>query len=212
VKTHFQKSEYRFSELSEAAKQKAREAFIGDFYLGNDWWESTFEDANRVAKILGLDLETTRRHKSGAEIVGIGIFFSGFWSQGDGASFAGYYNFNPQAVDQIKAYCAVPRLDRIASELLAMQVSQRLCGCTPFSAKITRSGGYCHAYSMDFEILDFDSEEIGIPDEERFAKIMRDFAGWIYESLEETHDYLVSDECVDEQLVDEIFDEDGHAV
>jgi hypothetical protein len=39
--------------------------------------------------------------------------------------------------------------------------------------------------------------------------LMRDFADWIYERLEQEHDYLLSDETVDEQLADANFDEDG---
>ena len=48
--------------------------------------------------------------------------------------------------------------------------------------------------------------------EDALLAIMRDFADWIYSSLEAEYDYQMSDEAVDEAIIgnEYKFDEDGH--
>ena len=204
--------EYDFSELSEDAKQKAREHHTSDGYPYDDWWDGVYDDANRVAKILGLDIELTRQTKSGGTVAVVNISFSGFWRQGDGASFEGSYRYNPQAIAEMNEYCNDDELIRIATELTVMQTTQRLKSLDFFAATIRQSGRYSHSYTMDFEIHDYGIDEIGEPDKTQFAQLMRDFADWIYKTLETEHDYLMSDKVVDEQLADEKFDEDGDVI
>jgi hypothetical protein len=55
---------YKFNELSEQAKQKAIEN-LSDINVECDWWESTYEDAERIGlKITGFDLDRNR-HATG---------------------------------------------------------------------------------------------------------------------------------------------------
>lgn len=54
---------YQFSELSEQAKQKAIDSLI-DINVYNDWWESTYEDAEKIGlKITSFDLDRNRHAK-----------------------------------------------------------------------------------------------------------------------------------------------------
>jgi hypothetical protein len=56
---------YKFSELSETAKQKAIEE-LGDINFDYNWWESTYEDAENVGLILTtFDLDRDRHAKGG---------------------------------------------------------------------------------------------------------------------------------------------------
>jgi hypothetical protein len=48
--------------------------------------------------------------------------------------------------------------------------------------------------------------------ETRLIDLMRDFARWIYKSLEQEYDYRLSDEAIDESLGQYEFDEDGEQV
>ena len=41
---------------------------------------------------------------------------------------------------------------------------------------------------------------------------LRSFMRWIYKQLNEEHDYLTSDEAIDEALADKMFDEDGNVI
>lgn len=202
--------EYEFSELSETAKQKAREDYTSGDYPGYNWWDGVYEDANTMAKILGLDIETSRiRMGNKGTYTEINISFSGFCSQGDGASFKGSYRYNPNAVAEMKENCNDVELIRIATELSVMQAVQRLKGCEYFSALIRQSGNYSHSNTMGFDIHDLGIDEVGDVDENQFAQLMRDFADWIYNMLEKQNDWLYSDECVDERLAEEKFDEGG---
>ena len=48
---------YKFSELSDKAKQKAIEKFY-DINVDYDWWESVYEDAKNIGlKITGFDID-----------------------------------------------------------------------------------------------------------------------------------------------------------
>jgi len=72
---------YQFVELSDEAKQKAREWFrevsSGNF---NDFdFEYFKDDFINMMSIFGFEVD--------------GVFYSGFSSQGDGASFAGKYSY-----------------------------------------------------------------------------------------------------------------------
>ena len=65
---------YSFSELSEEAKQKAIEnGRISEIEVCDEWYEFVYEDfTNKLEKLGYIDPQ---------------FQFSGFWSQGDGASF-----------------------------------------------------------------------------------------------------------------------------
>lgn len=205
--------EYTFDELSEDAKEKARDKFkYSDGYPYDDWWDGVYRDANRIAKIFGLDIETSRRTMNDRYVMYPQISFQGFCSQGDGASFEGRYTFNPKAVDEINAYCNDTELIRIATELTVMQTTQRLKGLDYFAASVTRSGNYDHSGCMSIEIDDWGIDEIGEVDEDQFKQLMRDFADWIYKTLEAEHDHLMSDEVVNGCLEQEKFDESGAIV
>jgi hypothetical protein len=66
---------YQFDELSDEAKEKAREWYRQGNVTTRFWSECTIDDAKEIGKLLGMDIDN--------------IYFSGFWSQGDGACFEG---------------------------------------------------------------------------------------------------------------------------
>lgn len=204
-----------FDELPETAKQHARNEHTGEGYLDYDWWDCTYEDAVRMAEILGITISTTSHagRKPGTTYLTTDISFSGFWSQGDGASFEGDYEFAPDAVAKIAAETKDEELLRIATELYLLQLARRMSGLEPFSASIKTSGRYSHSGTMGVSVsADDDDGESGEDDnlEKSVTQLMRDFADWIYKQLEAQHDWLLSDECVDEALKELAFDEDGN--
>lgn len=211
------KTEFSFDELDERAKQKAREAYTSGDYPGYEWWDYTYEDAVSMGNKIGIYIDhTDRKTMSGKIIREPEIQFSGFCSQGDGASFEGEYRHAPDAVEKIKAECNDKELLRIASELTVLQLTRRLKGLEFFSATITTRGNYSHSGTMNATIRE---EEYGegyenTDDdlENTVQQLMRDFANWIYKQLEAEYDHLTSDEYVDERLAEESFDEDGEIV
>ena len=168
------------------------------------WWDSTYEDAKRMAEILGIRADE--------------IYFSGFWSQGDGACFAGRYNHKADAAQAIRAEADDKELHRIADALTLLQMTLKLeRGCIA-SGTISQSGRYCHSGSMDFELdVDLSDGDLGIHGGELqkdLLQLMRDFADWIYAQLEAEHEYLTSDEAITEAIKDNgyLFDSDGSII
>lgn len=70
--------EFIYEDLSPKAKEKALMWFSST--LDSQWWEETYAQAKEDAKDKGFDIDDIR--------------FSGFWSQGDGASWTGSVNLS----------------------------------------------------------------------------------------------------------------------
>jgi len=204
-----EKTEFKFDELSERAKERARENYTSGDYPGYDWWDGVYDDAVHMARLLGIEIGTTTHpgRKPGTTYQTTNIWFSGFCSQGDGAYFDGDYRFAPNAVKDIEQETTDEELLRIAKELSLMQLTQRLNGHEYFRGSIYSGNGN----NIRTEIYDWGIDEVGEPDEEDFRHLMDDFADWIYKRLEDVYDYLCSDEYVDERLSESdcVFDEDG---
>lgn len=190
---------YQFDELSESAKEKARDwyrqADAGDNYFS----ECVIDDAATIADLIGIDLRQKRVNlMNGTVRYDPAVYWSGFSSQGDGASFEGSYCYKKGAAKAIRAHAPQDReLHRIADELQALQARNfyRL------RASIGTSGRYCHEYSMDVnvEYAGDDCRDVSAVEDD-LTELIRDFARWIYRALEREYDYQNSDEAVDENI------------
>lgn len=189
---------YSFSELSEEAKENARE-----------WWRNglevdysfVLEDAAAIAQILGIDINYRKNNPV--------IYFSGFWSQGDGACFEGNYQYKKGASKSIRQHAPQDKeLHRIADALQSIQRKHFY----KLTASMHHSGFYYHSgcMSVDVEHSEDRYRDIGEAEDD-IAESMRDFADWIYKQLEKEHDWQNSDECVDENITynEFQFTEDG---
>lgn len=186
---------YQFDELSGDAKECVRDWYRGliesdELADCNDW--------QAIAAILGIEFDTrpiemtngkTRREPK--------IWWSGFSSQGDGASWEGWYSYSKGASARIRQYAPqYKRLHAIADTLQAVQRRNfyRL------QATVTQSGRYVHEMTMRFDVSRTDDIDVSESDEETLCEALRDFARWIYRQLEAQWDYLNSDESVDESI------------
>ena len=211
-----EQTEFTFDELDESAKDKARDKVRYD-NVNDEWWDFVYEDAVRMGALIGINISKTDHHRKGRKShQSIDISFSGFCSQGDGASFEGDYWFVPDALLKVQAETSDEELLRIAQELLLLQLGRRMRGLEPFSATITTSGRYSHSGTMSVTVeADDDQDVVKMNDEgleDDVTQLMRDFADWIYKNLEAEHDYLTSDECIDERLAEEKFDSLGQVI
>jgi len=203
---------YQFAELSDKAKEKARdwlrELEAIDF---DPYWEQ-YETA---AKLLGIELDAREigRTHAGKAIYRSDIRYSGFYSQGDGASFVGRYSFAPDCSKAIrKEFPKDETLHKIADQLTVLATARRLLGLPSITAKIEQSDShYYHKYTMRLDCEDADGEGVREEDEETLSELMRDFAQWIYDGLQEDYDYRLSDEALDETMEanEYTFTEDG---
>lgn len=200
-----------FNELSDEAKAKARE-----------WWRShyefdaecTIDDACDVAELMGLDIRCERKHRAdGTSSWGPSVYWSGFWNQGDGASFKGIYTYRKGSVAAVKAYS--PKDTELHRIVKALAGAQRRA-FYQLGADIRQSGRYYHEMSMEIQVYKPKDEYCPVPvsAEEDIIEALRDFARWIYRQLEQEYEYQTADEQVDEAIIinEYEFDEEGNRV
>jgi len=187
---------YKFSELTDTAKEKAR-----------DWWRTTsdidldhvIDDAATVADLFGLDIrKKTVRLMGGRTREDPQVYWSGFWSQGDGASYVADYAYCKGALDAVKSYAPQDAaLHAIVRRLQRVQARNfyRL------TAGVYKSDHhYCHEMTMRFDVSRTDYAPVSDDDAEELSDCLRDFARWIYRALETEWEYLASDESIDELM------------
>ena len=188
---------YTIDELSGAAKENAR-IWYRDQGLHDEWYDFVYEDFETICRIIGITLATTP-----VPLYGGGtrdkpqVWFSGFWNQGDGASFAGRYSYARGAAKAIRAHAPKDEeLHRIADELQAVQRRNFF----QLHSAIRQSGRYCHEYTMTIEV-ERDSPTWQPPTddaEDAVTEAMRDLARWLYRQLRSEYEHQTSDDTVDE--------------
>ncbi|MBN9362818.1 MULTISPECIES: antitoxin of toxin-antitoxin stability system [unclassified Devosia] len=191
---------YRLDELPEAARDKAR-AWYREGAFDHDWYEFVYDDFERICAILGVELSTTR-----VPLYGGGtrqkpcIWFSGFWSQGDGACFEGRYRHAKGAPRHIRDHAPEDgELHRIADSLQAIQRRNFY----QLHAGICHRDRYYHEYTMVVAV-ERDSpvwQNMTAEAEEAVTETLRDLARWLYRQLEREYEYLTSDAVVDEAIL-----------
>lgn len=202
---------YQLDELSDAAKEKAR-AWYRQGGPGDDWFECVYEDFERICEILGVRLKTVPvRLYGGGTRQKPCIWFSGFWSQGDGACFEGQYSYAKAASRELRSQAPKDGvLHRIADILQSIQRGNFY----QLRADIAHRDRYNHEYSMDISVeRDSPSGQNMMPGaEEAIIEVLRHLARWLYRQLEREYEYLTSDDIVDEAIaVNEYsFTETGH--
>lgn len=171
----------------------------------HDWWDYEYECFREDMKAKGIDVEC--------------MYFSGFWSQGDGACFAGGFDDVRLFIDSHFKPDEYPMIRKLLGEGGSVLLSVKQSGhyyhenCTSFSfdadtlenvMSIPTDFHKQVVESMDeklsTEVADFESASIEI-----FKNHMRD----LYRRLEAEYDYLTSDEAVSEAVIaNDLNDED----
>ena len=186
-----------FDELSDEAKERARKWYRQGNCDDSSWSECTIDGAKEIGKSMGMEVDK--------------VYFSGFWSQGDGACIEGTWRASDVKVDKLKEYAPQDKeLHRIGDGLaeLAKEYPDGYF-------KVKHRGHYSHSRctSFDVELPREQEEELeyGSPeykalqvklgqDEDTLIELARDFMDWIYRTLEKDWDYQNSDEQVDEAI------------
>ena len=190
---------YTIDELSDEAKAAAR-CWYRQAGIHDEWYDFVYEDFGTICKILGVTLATTPvRLYGGGTRDKPQIYWSGFASQGDGASFAGQYSYARGATRAIRAHAPKDtELHRIADELQAVQRKN----FWQIHASVQQRGRYCHEYTMAIEV-ERDGPTWQPPTEgaeDTVIEALRDLARWLYRQLEREYEHQTSDETVDEAL------------
>ena len=206
---------FKFDELPDDAKEKAREWYREGAFDYN-WWEFVYEDFTQICEILGVEISTreqgyypansyTRKTSTVQQ-----IFFSGFWSQGDGACFEGTYAYKKGSVKKIKEYA--PKdidLHWIAEQLFNVQAKNFFS----VTATIKHSGYYYHKFSTSINVYKVygnqywvDEADADAETADTITELMRDLMEWLYKTLEKEYDWMNSDEQVDDSILANEYD------
>ena len=128
------------------------------------------------------------------------IWFSGFWSQGDGACFEGYFSHAKGAAARIRDYAPKDAaLHSIADRLQAIQRRNFY----QLAAEVSHRGRYYHEYTMSVDVTR-DSPTWQPPTEgaeEIVTEAIRDLVRWLYRQLQVEYDHLTSDESIEDSII-----------
>lgn len=189
---------FAFDELSDAAKEKARE-WYRQGNLDYEWWDTIYADFQAICEILGIALKT---HP--VKLMGGGIrrkpciYFRGFGSQGDGASFeVDCYSYVKGSVARIITYA--PNDDELHAIVRRLADIQRR-NFYQLYARADQRGRYSHQNTMHIDVCR-DDVAMTADAEEVVSEALRDLARWLYHRLEREYNYLQSDEMVDEAII-----------
>lgn len=208
------KTAYYLPELSPHAVDRARDWFRETVFTDSHDWESVYNDAQEVAERIGIEFDLRDIPlMNGSTRKEVCIFFRGFSSQGDGASFEGKYRYKQGCVHAVTQFAPVDtELHAIVEGL--KEVQQRHFYKLVATCKLSR-GHYVHSRMMDVEVEHADDPERDLQgDDKILTELLRDFADWIYKQLREEYDYQTSDEVVDEAILanNYDFDEEGRRI
>ena len=176
---------FNFSELNPTAKQVALENFRDINTHHGCWSEPIQEDFREKATQAGFEIED--------------IFFSGFWSQGDGAMFT-YCGFNDTLLNNF-----VDQLDLSDADKVILKAQGVVSG------KGLHRGNYYHEKSCDhYTTLDntnpdweYAADLISQLDDafdKYVIKTYEDLCRELYGDLEKYYEELTSDEAVQEAI------------
>jgi hypothetical protein len=202
---------YKYDELSERAKERARdwlrEASAGD----SDWSEYVIEDFAKIAAFCGWDIK-----QRAVKLMGGGtrmepqVYWSGFGTQGSGACFEG--EWSPSAVNSRGLRAYAPRDKELRSIGARFNKLKRAIPCLmDAGATASHTGRGEHELTVTFEARGLGTERTREAREESLVEASRDLMRWLYRALEREYEYQNSDEQIAENIrANEYeFDENG---
>lgn len=182
--------------------------------LDYEWWDCVESDYEEQGKERGFDIDD--------------MYFSGFWSQGDGASWVGSIDIKKFLDYHLKPDNPQFTQFTILGELLDND------GSIDSRVKVTTDGRYSHQYTMDVEEMEVESYDdsdvlhAGLMAGANVGELIeaitpalsdfntwmqdeaRDYAGAYYKALEQEHEWLTGEESLIERDLD--YDEEGEEI
>lgn len=211
---------FKFDQLSDEAKKHALEKNY-EWNIDHEWWDAVYDDAIMMGEIMGISIDTRKGSKAPA------IYFSGFSSQGDGASCECSYSYKVGALKELKSAAPARYKDHETKKWVEQEGNvelHRICKALTavqrkhfyqLEAKVSVCGHYSHSGCTRVTVEHAEERYRDIGDaEEDITQLLRDFMDWIYDRLEAEYNYLTSEEQIRDSLIaNEVeFTEEGDRV
>lgn len=196
---------YEYDELSPAAQEMARDWWRkANSESGETFWsESVIDDFCKLAGFLGWSVDSKR------------VYWSGFWSQGDGACFEGDFDSRNIDLAGLEQY-APAGPDALNAEIGGIGARiKAACDGRLVQGHSKHNDRYCHSRSIDLDFwsCDDNGEEESLPDgaRESLEEETRDLCDWLYAALEREYEWMMADEQIAETIRanEYLFDECG---
>lgn len=123
-------------------------------------------------------------------------FFTGFWSQGDGASFTGTYRYTKGGIEKLRT--EFPNWTEFHAIAERLQKLQKV-NFYSIECSIYQRGYYYHSNTMHVD--GFECKNYTVETENEILEIFRDVADLYYRAMSKEYDYLTSDEMVSESII-----------
>lgn len=189
--------------LSDERKQALIEEHR-DINTSYEWWDCVYDDFEEDMEKVGIKVDA--------------MHFSGFWSQGDGASFTGYMRSKPffEHHKLADSYPWIAKLIEMGGDFtlrIERNSYSHYVHENTVSSTLTFAGMFRHTLPNDGvraavieqwdELLDAEYEGIA----QAATDIIRDYCRDLYRRLREEYEYLTSDEAVWDAIVANDLDE-----
>lgn len=180
------KTVYKYEELTERAKERARQWYTSDG-LDYEWWEATYEDAKRMLTLLGFVLSE--------------IHFDSHYD----VTFTGHFYVTHAQIENLKTEAPLDKDLHAIADTIASLRNDILLAHDPNSddeptfpsASIGISGGV-----RQIEASTAHEEDIVL-------EILRRARQWVSLQLRKEEEYLTSDEVVAENICANEYEFDG---
>lgn len=170
-----------------------------DINVDYDWWDYTYDHFKEDMKAKHVEVKD--------------MSFSGFWSQGDGASFTGYIDDNKEFMAKHDLTKTYPHITKLLSHGGYFSVDITRTGSSRYvhentvSAEIVAADGFYHVLDGDDPVREaiIAHWDVSLNDEyDRLAEdvttIIRGYCRDLYKNLQEEYEYLTSDDAVWEAI------------
>lgn len=181
---------YLFGELTDKAKETARNWYRESNAGDNCFAQPVEEDLRAVAAFCGFNVDK--------------VHWSGFSSQGDGASFTGTWSAAKVSVPGLLGYA--PQDAELLRIVTGLETEAKRFPSAEFSL-VSRDHRYSHAWTVCLEdsSLGDEADHLSGEDiakiEDWLEELSRDLMNWFYKALEAAYEYENSDEGVTESIV-----------
>jgi hypothetical protein len=181
---------FSFNELNEDAKEKAIERFRNFNVQDSFWYEDIFDNFKEEKGNKYFDIER--------------IYFSGFWSQGDGAMFE-YSGIKEELYFEVIESLKLPKWKKEILKICFIDGNGKHSGhyyhynsCSHSISIYLESGNYhWSSHPNIYEFLELYIQDI----EEYIVNEYKELAKELYRMLESNYEYYTSDEQIIETIL-----------